>query len=100
MLEASSTGDALAIMEEAAPELMIVDDEPPDAGGLELLNGVRNSGKSIPVAVVTANDTREFRNQCKTLGATCVVAKPVESQSFRIALGALLKNLSNGRPTA
>ncbi len=79
VLEAAGVDDALAAVERASPDLLLLDvrltEDPRDRGGLDILRRVRASGRSTPAVMVTSvSELGEIREAMR-LGAQDYVLK-------------------------
>lgn len=74
---------------EEAPkvDLILSDINMPKMDGFELLSQIRQLKKEIPVYIVSAYESLEYRTKAESLGAKRFISKPVD---FR-ALGDMLK---------
>ena len=69
------------------PGLVVVDLGMPGMGGLEAIGRVRGTArKRVPVVVFTGHDDRSEAEECRKAGATDVVQKPTDFNSFRSAV--------------
>ncbi len=79
---AQSAHDALALLEQEKPNVMIADIGLPDADGYELIRKVRalpsTEGANIPAAALTAYARAEDRRKALDAGYMMHVAKPAE----------------------
>lgn len=69
ILQAASYGEAIDIIREVEPDVVLLDIYLPDRTGLELLKLIREQYPYIETAVITNNSTENYRNICKKLGA-------------------------------
>ncbi|MDZ4729890.1 MAG: response regulator [Xanthomonadales bacterium] len=78
MIEASNGPDALALIAEQMPDLLVLDLQMPEQGGLEVLKILRSKPDTaaLPVVVLTAMDDEETIRAGFELGATDYVTKP------------------------
>ena len=74
--EAPSGVEALWILEEHRPALVLLDLNMPRLGGFETLNHLRAKHASVRVVVVTGNPTDETRRRLASLGVELLV-KPL-----------------------
>jgi len=94
---AGTATDALAALKSAADEpfdLILLDVELPGMKGLELVKLLRNSGRDIPVVLVTVRDDVHDKVRALDLGADDYVVKPC---SFEELLSRLLAVLRRSR---
>ncbi len=68
-------------------DLILSDINMPKMDGFELLSQIRRLKKEIPVYIVSAYESLEYRSKAEALGAKRFISKPVD---FR-ALGDMLK---------
>jgi len=93
IMEAESGAEALVKIAEHPPNLILLDINLPDIGGLELLRQIKENPASaaIPVIMCTARRDREAIERAVALGASGYIAKPVEMrgmlQKVKAALG-------------
>lgn len=83
-LEAENGAQALLILAEVKPNLVITDLSMPKMNGYELLEKIRRGEalKSIPVIVATSSDDTESRRRAFELGADDFIAKPVSESEL------------------
>ena len=76
--EASSGEDALAMVDEVAPQLVLMDVRMPGMGGFEAALRIRESGRNpkVQVVFVTSRTDDEFRDQAGRAGAAAYITKP------------------------
>jgi CheY-like chemotaxis protein len=70
--------EAVAILQNFAPDVMMVDMEMPRMNGLELTAHVRNAErtKNVPVIMITSRSTEKHRQQAKAAGVDVYLTKP------------------------
>jgi len=88
---AASGAEALALMAQRAPDLVLLDVIMPRMGGYELAYKIKSNGgtKNIPIIMVTALDDREAKMSGLSAGAEDFLSKPVD----RAELCARVRNL-------
>ena len=98
--------EALALIEEERPDLILMDVMMPEMDGLECTRTIRDrdsrAGKT-PVAIVamTAYAMEGDRQRCLDAGMDDYIAKPVEAEKLREVIGKNLpQNLRNSTPSA
>ncbi len=76
--EAGSAPEALRLIREEPPALLLLDLMMPGRSGLDLLGEIRQQPATadLPVVVVTAVGVRQDLDQAATLGARATLAKP------------------------
>lgn len=77
---ASSAAQALAMMEEALPTLILLDVEMPDMSGLELCAKLKNNAETsnIPVLFITSHIEQGFEEHVFDAGAADYIMKPLK----------------------
>lgn len=89
-LEAVDGADALAKIEQQAPDLVLSDWNMPNKTGIELLTTLRALGNGVPFGFVTSEGSEEMRTVAEDAGALFVIAKPFTPESFESALSGVL----------
>lgn len=85
-------GAALLLKQwQEAPDVIVTDVRMPGVTGLELLEGVRQSGWRVPVVVVTAFGDAELRARAMQLGASAFLDKPLNGPELEQAVAAALE---------
>ena len=83
--------NALEIIKQQLPDLVICDYRLPGADGLTVLNYLRRVGLSTPFILVTAHYSEELAALAQEGGATAVCEKPIALDHFKqqcqLALG-------------
>jgi len=93
VLAAANGQQALEMLEENTPALILSDISMPIMDGIELFQAVRRLpiGAAIPFIFLTARGTREDIFAAKTLGADDYITKPITSQELLSAVNARLQ---------
>ncbi len=91
---ASTTEEALAVLEETAVDIVITDLKVPQVGGLELLRHVRKHTPHVPVLVLTQYGTIETAIEATRLGAVDYVMKPFHVDDLRAKLDRVVNSLA------
>ncbi len=95
-LESSSLGlDGLAAIRKSRPDLVLLDMQLPDIGGLELLRHIKQDDDiaAIHVVVVSADATAGHMQQALTMGALHYVTKPLDVASFLQTVDSVLTDV-------
>ena len=81
---AKSAADALALMEQNTPDLILLDIEMPDISGFEFLHTIKKIPKymNIPVVVVSGHRESEVVRHAEKSGASGMVAKPIDQEEL------------------
>jgi two-component system alkaline phosphatase synthesis response regulator PhoP len=93
VLSTGSGLEALGLLADAAPDLVLLDLGLPDLDGLEILRAARTAG-SPPVIVLTARSEVEDRITGLSLGADDYVTKPFSPTEVTLRVGAVLARTS------
>ena len=73
---AESADEALAIIEEETPALLLLDIKMPIHDGIYLMNELKAGGKHIPVIVISGYSTDETIKEAYMMGANRFLPKP------------------------
>lgn len=86
--EASNGKEALDVIAEWPPDLVLCDWNMPEMSGIELLRALRAQGVSIKFGFVTSEGTGEMRQTAMDEGALFLIKKPFTPEAFKEALDA------------
>jgi CheY-like chemotaxis protein len=80
-LQANCADDAMRVLDEISPDLVLTDIMMPNADGFTLIRRMRsnNALASIPIIVLSARATFESRDSATRMGASAFVPKPFTS---------------------
>jgi two-component system, chemotaxis family, chemotaxis protein CheY len=81
--QAEDGAQALAMVLEREPDLVISDWNMPNLTGVELLRTLRLRGYRTPFCFVTSEGSEEMRAQATAAGAFGLIAKPFTAESVR-----------------
>lgn len=84
--------DAIKALNGGLFDLVITDLSMPNAGGLEVLNHIKESAPSTAVILVTAYATTESAVEAMKLGAFDYIIKPFKVDELKIVIGKALEN--------
>jgi two-component system OmpR family response regulator len=87
----SDGSQALAALEQDAPDLVILDVRLPGMDGFEVCRTVRAAGSDVPVIFLTARDTPEDRLSGFTKGGDDYVTKPFSLEELIARVRAVLR---------
>ena len=97
-ITASDALEALTIIKEEKPDLIILDIMMPNISGLELLNLIRYEFlKSIPAIFISALDQQEIIVSAKGLGANDFIIKPFKMEELLLRVKKLLAEVKEER---
>lgn len=90
--EAATGKEGLASLQEAAPQLVLLDIELPDMDGFAVLEKIRLACPDLPVLMMTADPTAESARRALRLGAQGQLHKPIDSVTLEAAVAQALKS--------
>lgn len=93
VLEAGRAADALRILDERLPSLVVLDLGLPDAPGLDVVRAMRNAPglRTTPVIALTGRVGERERRACMEAGCDRYMAKPVAPGDLLRELPTLLR---------
>ncbi|HSV56023.1 MAG TPA: response regulator [Magnetospirillaceae bacterium] len=88
VVEAGNGKTALATLAAGIPDLIVLDVNMPEMGGIEFLEerGRNPAWKPIPVIVLTTKDEAALREKIQSLGASRFLAKPFQKDQLIAAI--------------
>jgi two-component system chemotaxis response regulator CheY len=90
IVEAENGREALAAVNDEAPDLILSDWHMPEMTGYEFLAALNAAGIEIPFCFVTSESTKEMVDLATEGGAMCLLAKPFTVEDMAQVLGALI----------
>ena len=90
IMQAANAAEAAVILDRFAIDLLFTDLHMNDVSGLQLIVRLRKSGYSLPIVVVTMEESPEMLKKVMDAGATMVVSKhapPAELQQTLTLVG-------------
>ncbi len=87
--EAANGKEALEVIGEWSPDLVLCDWNMPEMNGIELLKELRAQGSTVKFGFVTSEGTAEMRTLASESGALFLINKPFTTDTFKDALGAI-----------
>lgn len=88
---ASSLEEARQLLSQEIPEVLCLDLQLPDGSGLDLLEEIRNEGKTFPVVIISGHYSQENRDRAARLGVSGFFSKPFVLQDLHKLLDSLLE---------
>jgi two-component system chemotaxis response regulator CheY len=91
--QAEDGQEALDLLGEVNPDLLITDVHMPRLDGLQLIERVRNSErfKALPILVLSTETEREYKLKARSAGATGWISKPIEAALLMNAIHRVLE---------
>ena len=83
IVEAENGKEALALFDQTAPDLVILDRYMPDRSGLDVVTSIRASGYQVPVIMVTSEARQEVILAAVEAGISACVIKPFEQDTLK-----------------
>ena len=78
--------EALSVIDEDEPEVMVLDLKMPGVDGLEVLRRVKRDHPDVEVIVLTGHGTKEIEERCLEMGACAYLEKPVDLDTLTRAM--------------
>ena len=95
VVEAASGEEALTLLSQAAPNLVLLDLGLPGMDGFAVLGEIRKIQPELPVITMTTDSTSEVSRRAKSLGANVHIEKPFDVPGLMTTVGSFL-----GSPSA
>lgn len=86
VIEASTGDEALEMVYDEEPDLVLSDWNMPGKTGIEVLDALRAAGVATPFGFVTSEGSAAMRERAVDAGALFVIVKPFTPEAFRDAL--------------
>jgi len=86
IVQAENGRQALEMVYEDAPDVVLCDWNMPEMTGIEFLEALRGSGSALPFGFVTSESSPEMRERAEAAGASFLVVKPFTAETFRDVL--------------
>jgi two-component system chemotaxis response regulator CheY len=90
VVQAGNGVEALEVMAEEEPDLVLSDWNMPEMSGIELLRALRGQGDATPFGFVTSEGSAEMRQRAEQAGALFLIAKPFTPEAFQQVLEPVL----------
>jgi len=93
VFEASNGEEALAMIVETRPDLVLLDIQMPVLDGYEVLKKLRDDVRfhDLPVAIVTALAMASDRERALSIGSNAYITKPINVSALRAQVRTLLQ---------
>ena len=90
IVEAADGSEALGLIPEVQPDVVLSDWNMPEMTGIELLEALNAGGSAPPFGFVTSESTPEMFDRAKATGARFLVSKPFTPEALASALDGAL----------
>jgi chemosensory pili system protein ChpA (sensor histidine kinase/response regulator) len=90
--------DAIQILEDLTPDIMLLDIEMPRMDGFEVANLVRHNPRlsDLPIIMITSRTGEKHRERAFQIGVNCYMGKPFQEQELLENINELLVAFTNG----
>jgi DNA-binding NtrC family response regulator len=78
--------DALRILHEKTPDVILLDVSLPDMNGIDLLDEIKSLAPATAVIMMTAVEETDLINRARELGAVDYLVKPIDAKALKAAL--------------
>ena len=95
--QAANGSEAIGLIGEFAPDLVLMDMKMPGMNGLETLRQIRASQSAVAVIMMTAYGDVHNLEQAKQLGVADYLSKPFDLFELRRQVEKILRAVPNGR---
>ena len=83
--------EAMEILKDFAPDLMLLDIKMPKLHGMEILKKIKKIRPSLPVIIVTGYQSVEMAQEAAKHGASDYIPKPFESKELLRSISSALR---------
>jgi DNA-binding response OmpR family regulator len=84
--------EGIAEFQASGADVVLLDMTLPEMHGTQVLRKIRDINASVPVIVITAEDSGQLREQCERLGVQDYLAKPVNYEAMLTAVKLALES--------
>jgi len=99
VLTAKDGVDALEQLQEARPDVMLVDIEMPRMDGFDLTRNIRGDAKlkHIPIIMITSRTAEKHRNYAMEIGVNVFLGKPYQEEELLEHIGLLVQEAKDAK---
>ena len=99
VITANDGVDALQVLQDTIPDLMLLDIEMPRMDGFEVAKNIRGTSrwKHIPIIMITSRTGQKHRDRATELGVDRYMGKPYQEEALLSAMQELLKRKKKPR---
>lgn len=91
VLEAADGKEALSLVAEQAPDILVLDHKMPAPDGMEVLRRIRAKGHRFPVIMLTAHGNVQTAVEAMKAGASEYLTKPFDLDELRLSIEKALR---------
>ncbi len=92
--ESESGKEAMSLINELQPDIIILDIRLKDINGIEVLSEMKKKNINIPVIVFTQFENKRYKDRCRSLGASYYLLKKDGLEQLKDVLNMILYNLN------
>jgi len=92
IVEAEDGAQALELVGEEEPDLVLSDWNMPEMTGIDFLHSLRRSGNEVPFCFVTSEGSEEMRETAEEAGAMGLITKPFTAERFSEVLSPVVRS--------
>ena len=89
---------ALSILQEEEPEVIVLDLKMPGIDGMEVLRRVKKEHPAVEVIILTGHGNEKDRELCMQLGAFAYLEKPVDIETLSLSMTAAYEKIRSRKP--
>lgn len=89
---------ALSILQEEEPEVIVLDLKMPGIDGMEVLRRVKKEHPAVEVIILTGHGNEKDRELCMQLGAFAYLEKPVDIETLSLNMTAAYEKIRSRKP--
>ena len=92
VIEAKNGEEAIILLEQTIPQLVIVDLNMPKMNGLEFISALRKNIKLtyMPIVVLSSSDNKEDVKKCFEVGVSGYILKPLRYEEYKLVVENIL----------
>jgi two-component system, OmpR family, response regulator CpxR len=90
--------EALSVIDEDEPEVMVLDLKMPGVDGLEVLRRVKRDHPDVEVIVLTGHGSKEIEERCLEMGACAYLEKPVDLDTLTRTMQEAYRKVRQRKP--
>lgn len=90
VVEASNGAEALEVIRNDKPDVVLSDWNMPEMSGIELLTAVKAEQLEVRFGFVTSESSAEMKNLAMETGASFIITKPFTPETFELTLAPVL----------